>query len=89
MRPVSRPFIICAKPCTGCAAEQRRCRGAEVLEDQFAALHALVTELGQIPGDGQTGPVLDQQDADAAVFRLRRRVGLAQQRDQPASGERW
>ena len=48
-------------------AEQRCPRDMEVVEDQLAALDALVAELGQVAADGEAGTVLDEQDAHALV----------------------
>ena len=65
MRPVSRPFIICAKPWPGVATQDRRHRDAAVVERQLARLDALVAELGQIPRHRQPRPVLHQHDREA------------------------
>src|ERR1035441_4667207 len=61
-------------------AEQAGDRGAVAVEGKLAALHPLVTELGQVTGDGEARPRLGQQDADAGMPWLGGRVGLAEQR---------
>ena len=53
MRPVSRPFIICAKPLPVSPPRMAEAGDAAVVEGQLAALDALVAQLGQIPRDRQ------------------------------------
>jgi hypothetical protein len=64
-------------------AEQGSGGDTEVVEGELAAFDAFVAELGQIPRHGEAGAFLDQQDTDPLMRGLRRRVGLAQQGDQP------
>jgi predicted amidohydrolase len=70
------------EPATRNAAEHSAGGRAVVIEDQLARLDALVTQLGQVPGDGQSGTVLDQQHGDPRVPGLGGRIRLAQQGDQ-------
>ena len=81
MRPSSSPPSACCSPRPSCAADQPVGRHAVVLEHQLGRVDALVAELLELAADREARALLGDEQAHAAVARLRRRVGLHQQRE--------